>query len=134
MQDLRHQLIEGRADVPRIGSVIKLDTIPWYAVVGPDETLVAPVVPYLRGLILDDNRPLTAKSYAYDLLRWHRLLWFLEVPWDRATEAEASALVGWLRIAPNPQRRRSKGRRDVRPSCSTGEDAVSSASTRPQRG
>ncbi|WP_053611762.1 tyrosine-type recombinase/integrase [Streptomyces sp. XY533] len=107
MLDLRNQLIEGRADVPRIGSVIELETIPWYAVASPDGSLVAPVVPYLRGLILDDNRPLTAKSYAHDLLRWYRLLWFLEVPWDRATEADASALVGWLRIAPNPQRRRS---------------------------
>lgn len=106
MQDLRHQLIEGLADVPRIGSVVELEHVPGYAVLAPDGTHVAPVVPYLRNLILDDNRPLTAKSYAYDLLRWYRLLWFLDVPWDRATEAEASALVGWLRVAPNPQRRR----------------------------
>ncbi|MGW8688105.1 hypothetical protein ACWGNN_45330 [Streptomyces sp. NPDC055817] len=107
MLDQRHQLVDGRAEAPRIGSVIELDTIPWYAVVGPDETVVAPVVPYLRGLMLDNNRRPTAKSYAYDLLRWHRLLWFLDVPWDRATEADTSALVGRLRIAPNPQRRRS---------------------------
>ncbi|MFJ9551109.1 tyrosine-type recombinase/integrase [Streptomyces erythrochromogenes] len=106
MLDLRHQLIEGRADVPRVGSVIELDTIPWYAVVDADGTVAAHVVPYLRGLMLDDNRPATAKSYAHDLLRWHRLLWFLGVDWDRATEAETSALVGWLRTAPNPQRRR----------------------------
>jgi hypothetical protein len=103
---LHRQLIEGRADVPRVGSVVELESIPRYAVLDADGSAVAPVVPYLRGLILDDNRPLTAKSYAYDLLRWYRLLWFLGVPWDRATEAEASALVGWLRVAPNPQRRR----------------------------
>ncbi|MFJ1566042.1 site-specific integrase [Streptomyces erythrochromogenes] len=106
MLDLRHQPIEGRADVPRVGSVITLDTIPWYAVVDADSAVVAHVVPYLRGLILDDNRPATEKSYAHDLLRWHRLLWFLGVDWDLATEAETSALVGWLRTAPNPQRRR----------------------------
>ncbi|MFE5843696.1 tyrosine-type recombinase/integrase [Streptomyces niveus] len=106
MFDLRHQLIEGRADVPRVGSVVELETIPWYAVVDADGTVVAPVVPYLRSLVLDDNRPATAKSYAHDLLRWHRLLWFLGIGWDRATEADASALVGWLRVAPNPQRRR----------------------------
>ncbi|MCX4983919.1 hypothetical protein [Streptomyces sp. NBC_00572] len=105
MQDLHRQLIEGRADVPRVGSVVELESIPRYTVLDADGSAVAPVVPYLRGLILDDNRPLTAKSYAYDLLRWYRLLWFLGVPWDRATEAEASALVGWLRVAPNPQRR-----------------------------
>lgn len=106
LQDLHRQLIEGRADVPRVGSVVKLESIPRYAVLDPDGALVAPVVPYLRGLTLDDNRPLTIKSYAYDLQRWFRLLWFLGVPWDRATEAEASALVGRLRVAPNPQRRR----------------------------
>ncbi|MFI6062453.1 tyrosine-type recombinase/integrase [Streptomyces sp. NPDC051286] len=106
MQDLHRQLIEGRADVPRVGSVIELESIPRYTVLDADGAAVAPVLPYLRGLILDDNRPLTAKSYAYDLLRWYRLLWFLGIPWERATEAEASALVGWLRVAPNPQRRR----------------------------
>ncbi|MFF8024773.1 tyrosine-type recombinase/integrase [Streptomyces sp. NPDC007896] len=106
MLDLRYELIEGRVDVPRVGSVIELKTIPWHAVVDAEGTVVAPVVPYLRGLMLDDNRPATAKSYAHDLLRWHRLLWFLGIGWDRATEAEASVLVGWLRIAPNPQRRR----------------------------
>lgn len=108
LQDLHRQLIEGRADVPRVGSVVELESIPRYAVLGPDGIPVACVVPYLRGLTLDDNRPLTVKSYAYDLQRWFRLLWFLGVQWDRATEAEASALVGWLRVAPNPQRQRRK--------------------------
>ncbi|MER5966692.1 site-specific integrase [Streptomyces sp. NPDC002057] len=106
LQDLHRLLIEGRVDVPRVGSVVQMDSIPRYAVVAPDGAVVEPVVPYLRGLTLDDNRPLTVRSYAYDLQRWFRLLWFLGVEWDRATEAEASALVGWLRTAPNPQRRR----------------------------
>ncbi len=106
LRDLHRQLIEGRADVPRVGSVVELESIPLYAVLDGDGTVVAPIVPYLRGLTLDDNRRLTVRSYAYDLQRWFRLLWFLGVPWDRATEAEASALVGWLRVAPNPQRRR----------------------------
>ncbi|MFJ1673126.1 tyrosine-type recombinase/integrase [Streptomyces bottropensis] len=106
MLDLRHQLIEGRADVPRVGSVVELEILPWYTVVAADGAVVAPVLSYLRSLVLDDNRPATAKSYAHDLLRWHRLLWFLDIGWDRATESDASALVGWLRVAPNPQRRR----------------------------
>jgi hypothetical protein len=33
-------------------------------------------------------------------------LWQLDVGWDGATEAETAALVGWLRVAPNPQRHR----------------------------
>lgn len=65
LQDLHRQLIEGRADVPRVGSVVKLESIPLYAVLDGDGSVVAPVVPYLRGLTLDDNRPLTVRSYAY---------------------------------------------------------------------
>ena len=48
-------------------------------------------------------------SYGYDLLRWFRLLWLLEVEWDKATEAEAAVMVGWLRNGDNPQRRRRPG-------------------------
>lgn len=106
LQDLHRRLIEGRAGAPRAGSVVELESIPLYAVPDGNGSVVAPVVPYLRDLTLDDSRPLTVRSYAYDLQRWFRLLWFLGVPWDRATEAEATALVGWLRVAPNPQRRR----------------------------
>ena len=53
--------------------------------------------------------PLTARSYANDLLRWFRLLSLLDVSWDRATRTEAEVLVGWMRAADNPQRRRSAG-------------------------
>lgn len=40
------------------------------------------------------------------MLRWFRLLWLLDVAWEKATEAEAAVMTGWLRTAPNPQRRR----------------------------
>ncbi|MEJ8645362.1 hypothetical protein WKI68_37410 [Streptomyces sp. MS1.HAVA.3] len=96
--DLRHQLIEGRADVPRVGSVVQLRTIPWYAVTDVDGKVVAPVVPYLRSLSLDDNRPATAKIYLRPAPLAPAAV-FLDITWDRATEAEASALVGWLRTA-----------------------------------
>src|ERR1700716_1740908 len=65
-----------------------------------------PVSAYLRDLRLGDASPLTCRSYAFDLLRWHRLLWLLETPWEKTTEAEIVVLVGWLRDARNPQRRR----------------------------
>jgi hypothetical protein len=55
--------------------------------------------------MLGDVSPLTCRSYAHDLLRWFRL-WLLEAAWDGATEAETAVLVGWLRTAANPQRRR----------------------------
>lgn len=31
----------------------------------------------------------------------------MEVPWDRASRSEVELLVGWLRVARNPQRRRT---------------------------
>jgi integrase len=67
---------------------------------------VGSVSAYLRDLVLGDASRLTCRSYAFDLLRWHRLLWMLRTPWEKATEAGVAVLVGWLRQARNPQRRR----------------------------
>lgn len=107
-RDLHRELIEGRTDVPRVGAVIQLPRqFPPYAVADAAGTLVAPVESYLKDLALGDNSPATCRSYANDLLRWFRLLWLLGVDWEEATEAEAATMVGWLRTAKNPQRRRS---------------------------
>ncbi len=66
----------------------------------------------MRDLALGDASPLTCRSYAHDLLRWWRLLAVLETGWEQATIGEVTVLVGWLRAARNPQRRRTS---DVRP-------------------
>ncbi|MEU6156257.1 hypothetical protein ABZ816_40435 [Actinosynnema sp. NPDC047251] len=63
---------------------------------------------YLRDLALSDMSPLTSRSYGYDLLRWFRVLWELEVDWERATGSEVDVLVGWMKTARNPQRRRTR--------------------------
>ncbi|WP_052862888.1 hypothetical protein [Streptomyces niger] len=71
MQDHHRELIEGRATVPRVGSVVGLETrSPGYAVLDTSGDVVESVVSFLRELALDDNRPLTGRSYAYDILRW----------------------------------------------------------------
>jgi integrase len=106
--DLRRQLMEGRTSVPRMGSVIRVDRIhPPFVVLDPTSVEIVDITEYLRDLALGDGSPLTGRSYAFGLLRWFRLLWLLGVAWERATEAEVAVLVGWLRTAPNPQRRRS---------------------------
>ncbi len=102
MKDLHRELIED-IDVPRIRSVVELETFhPRYAVFDCNGNTVAPTVPCLRGLALDGGR------LAQDNVRVRPsalvpaavvTLMFL----DRASEAEVSAL-GWLRVAPNPQR------------------------------
>lgn len=58
--------------------------------------------------MLGDASTATCRSYGYDLLRWHRVLWALDVGWEQVTEAETAALVGWLRHARNPQRERQR--------------------------
>ncbi|MFE4332907.1 tyrosine-type recombinase/integrase [Streptomyces sp. NPDC056831] len=106
---LRNQLMEGRAVLPRVGSVVQLETQhPAYAVRDPAGSPVESVTSYLRDLALNDNSPATSRSYANDLLRWFRFLWLLNVTWDKATEGEVAVIVGWLRTAPNSQRRRTR--------------------------
>jgi integrase len=107
VEDVRRALLEGHCSVSAVGSVVtgRGGDLP-FVVVDGDGQVVEPVSAYLRDLMLGDASPLTCRSYAFDLLRWHRLLWMLETPWEKATEAEVAVLVGWLRQARNPQRLR----------------------------
>jgi integrase len=105
--DLRRQLMEGRVPVARVGSVAAVARVhPPYVVLDRAGLEVPVVTEFLRDLALGDCSPLTCRSYAYGLLRWFRLLWMLEVAWERATESDVAVLVGWLRTSTNPQRRR----------------------------
>ena len=105
--DLRSELMEGRADLPRVGAVVPARGVhPPYVVVNGYDDEIEPATAYLRDLALNDSSPLTIRSYAYGLLRWFRLLWMLDVAWEKATEAETAVLTGWLRSASNPQRQR----------------------------
>lgn len=106
-QRRRELVMAGGVDVPRVGQVIRLnDRLVPYGVLDPADHDVEPVSAFLLDKVLSDASALTCRSYGHDLLRWFRLLWFLDVSWDRATETETTAMVGWLRRAENPQRRR----------------------------
>ncbi|ROO60344.1 site-specific recombinase XerC [Micromonospora sp. Llam0] len=70
---------------------------------------------FLRDLSLSDCSPLTVRSYAMDLLRWWRILVALQVDWQQATADEVAVMVGWLRSAPNPQRRPTADHAAVNP-------------------
>lgn len=102
--------MEGRTALTRLGSVMAGPGpfLPWVVRDGAGRE-VEPVSGYLRDRALGDVSPLTCRSYAYDLLRWFRVLWTVDVGWEQATEAEVAALVGWLRSARNPQRERRAG-------------------------
>lgn len=82
--------------MPLVGSVVAgpAAQLPFFVVDSGGEELRY-VSAYLRDLMLGDASPLTCRSYAFDLLRWHRLLWCLEIGWEKATEADIATLVGW---------------------------------------
>ncbi|GAA2301899.1 site-specific integrase [Nonomuraea roseoviolacea subsp. roseoviolacea] len=109
MSDLRQQLMEGRVDLPRLGAVEEgAGDFPPFVVRDAAGVDVEPVTRYLRDLALSDMSPLTCRSYGHDLLRWFRVLWALGIAWEAATGSEADVLVGWMKYARNPQRRRTR--------------------------
>jgi integrase len=108
--DVRRRLMEGTVAVPAAGSVATLvGAYPPFTVVDGEGQQAAEVTAYLSDVMLNDSSPATCRSYAYDLLRWYRVLWLLGVDWRGAHEADVAAMVGWLRVAENPQRRRRAG-------------------------
>jgi integrase len=109
-KSLRELLREGRRELSAGGAVVAggVPSLPFLVVDGAGAE-IEPVSRYLRDLALSDRSPLTVRSYAMDLLRWWRLLDLLAVDWDVATADEVAVLVGWLRNAPNPQRRSGSG-------------------------
>lgn len=68
--------MSGRTALPRLGSVARGPDglLPWLVLDGAGRE-VEPVSSYLRDRLLGDVSPLTCRSYAYDLLRWFRVLW-----------------------------------------------------------
>lgn len=98
MDEVRQALLDGGRQVPRIGSVGAGTTtsLP-FVVVDEQGDEVEPFSVFLRDLMLTDMSPLTARSYAQDLLRWWRLLHVLGVDWERASRADVEVLVGWMR-------------------------------------
>jgi integrase len=109
IEDTRRGLMEGLRPVPSVGAVIagRSVQLPFF-VADSAGGEIGPVSAFLRDLMLGDASPLTCRSYAFDLLRWHRLLWCLGTGWEQATEADVATLVGWLRTARNPQRERTR--------------------------
>lgn len=107
---IRRGLRSGETELARVGRVVVGP--------GPDEpyfvldeegNVVEPVSAWVRYMAVSDHSPRTIRSYCYAALLGFRVLWQIDLGWDRATEAETATLVGWLRIAPNPQRRRKPG-------------------------
>jgi Phage integrase, N-terminal SAM-like domain len=69
-----------------------------YRLVAADGMAVRAVSAYFQDLLAAGRAEATVRSYGMDLLRWFRFLWAAEVPWDRATRAEARDFSRWLQV------------------------------------
>jgi integrase/recombinase XerD len=84
-------------EVSRWGRVVPADgPVPW-TVVSDIDTEVDAVAQYLREFVARGGSPLSARSYAFDLLRWWRWLKATGVEWNRATSADVKDYVLWLK-------------------------------------
>lgn len=93
--------------VPSVGSVAVTDRaeLPW-VLLDADGSELDSVSAWLTDLHASDYATSTLRSYAYDLLGWHRFLAAVDVPWRQATRSEVRDWVLWLRHSPNAQRGR----------------------------
>jgi site-specific recombinase XerD len=91
--------------VPQAGRVVATGSL-WepYRLVDADGAAVEPVAAYLRDLHAAGRSEATLRSYGNDLLRWFRFLWAIQIPWARATRAEARDFCRWMLVAGKPVR------------------------------
>lgn len=108
-EQLRRGLVSGAVELPLVGRVVTGDVVEPFCVVDGCGEVVSPVRLWVRDLYVSDQSVRTVRAYCFALLTWFRVLWLLGVEWERATELDTAAMVGWFRVARNPQRRRSAG-------------------------
>jgi integrase/recombinase XerC len=94
--------------LPLLGHVDRAECGAWQ-VFGADGEPMSAVTWFLDDLSASDCADSTARSYAYDLLRWLRFLAAVGIEWQQATRREVRDFVRWFRSAPNPQRARRGG-------------------------
>ena len=94
--------------LPLLGHVDRDQRGAWQ-VFGADGEPMSAVTWFLDDLSASDCADSTARSYAYDLLRWLRFLAAVGVVWQQASRREVRDFVRWFRSAPNPQRARGGG-------------------------
>lgn len=72
------------------------DILSYRLVFGEDQEAERAANAYLADLADTFARPLTLRSYAYDVLRWLRFLAAIEVRFDRVVRSDYSDFVRWL--------------------------------------
>ncbi|WP_254389664.1 hypothetical protein [Streptomyces sp. AC550_RSS872] len=91
--------------LPEIGRLVATGD-PWepYRLLDPADRPVEPVAVYFADLQAAGKPATTIRSFGMDLLRWWRVLWVLDVQWDRVSRVEARDFARWMQIADKPVR------------------------------
>lgn len=99
-----------RLEVARVGRVEETGdgSMPFRLLDDRGVEIVA-VTEFLHHMLADDASPASLRSYAYELLSWHRFLRAVEVPWHRAGRVEARDFALWLKTSKKPPRQRRTG-------------------------
>jgi site-specific recombinase XerD len=85
--------------VPLVGGIAETgDRYEPYRLVDGGGAAVEGVTAFFRDLLAAGRAESTVRSYGMDLLRWFRFVWAAEVPWERATRAEARDFSRWLQV------------------------------------
>ncbi|MFI8003626.1 tyrosine-type recombinase/integrase [Streptomyces sp. NPDC086010] len=104
--------------VPDVGRLLETGD-PWepYRLLDPADQRVEPVAVYLKDLLANYTPTTTLRSFGYDLLRWWRFLWVLELEWDKATQSDARDFMLWMQLADKPVRAhwRRRGEQAAKP-------------------
>jgi site-specific recombinase XerC len=94
-----------RLVVSRIGAVVVSEDL-WEPVRLMDAAgeVSRPVAGFLQDLQAAGRSVATQRSYAFDLLRWLRFCWAVDVAWDHATRVEVRDFCRWLALREKPRR------------------------------
>jgi integrase len=96
-------------DLPKFGSVERTSdpSFPWRVAGLPAAEDAVPIEDFLMTLVANDCSPQTVRSYAFDLLRWWRLLAVAGIRWDTARREDVRDLVLWMRQPQTPDGQRA---------------------------
>ena len=96
-----------RLDVVRVGKVEETgDRLRPFRLLDGQGVEAPAVTEFLHHMLADDASPASLRSYAYELLSWHRFLHAVDVQWHLAGRVEARDFALWLKIVKKPPRQR----------------------------
>ena len=96
-----------RLEVARVGRVEETDDrVMPFRLLDDQGVEIAAVTEFLHHMLADDASAVSLRSYAYELLSWHRFLRAVEVPWHLAGRTEARDFALWLKTSKKPLRQR----------------------------